>query len=716
MSPNPSPLPADWVLDERFTVRKMLGRGGFGIAYLCDDLVRNDQVVVKELAPLGTPRRADGVVDLDASGASGHALRHRFLDEAEVLRRFNNPGIPSLRATFSENGTAYYVTGYLAKAQTLEDRLRRGGRLSEEDAFELFVSLLDILEVVHAAGVLHRDIKPSNVLLGPEGEVVLIDFGAARDWVADIAHTHTVMHTPGYAPPEQMSERALRGPGTDLYGLCATIYHALTHRPPATANERMAGIPLIPVRDLCPDIGLVFARTLEAGLEPRLADRPEDVRAIRAMLRDDDDPAATELETIERIDDTLVRLAAFRYGKRDCPCCHELLHDARPLRKDQCPVCRSGAIRRRRFDTEKCPVCRIGRLERLDNSLIPVICPRCARGRLHIRRKNLISSDRIADCEVCKAHYEISGSKMSLGEESATFSEWHRRSGREDFVLDCIACEGLFDEMPDGRWQQIFPVPASPQIFYPEEWARIAVGLDPNTGNAYCDACSADYWIEDARMVLLDAPRDPFGFGRQYLGRSIATEDARWLGIGKSSGMPGLVCDGCHTEFDRDGDFHRLISSPNRNLRDFLGQPRVLEDWHRIAQGLPTIDQVADFEDSIEPMLRQAYYGGTISFDDAGSLWKGNAIRLDNEEEGTLKVTEYEVTFGRGLRKWRVPVDALLRATAEEDDLTLFVTGQSEAICFEVFPVELVAHLKSGNRSFEVNAEDLIARLANLMA
>jgi len=714
MSPNPNPLPADWALDGRFVVRKVLGRGGFGIAYLCDDLQRHDQVVVKELAPIGTPRREDGVLDLDATGSSGHALRHRFLDEAEVLRRFNCPGIPALRAAFAENGTAYYVTGYLPKARTLEEKLRREGWLNEDDAFELFVSLLDILEVVHAAGVLHRDVKPTNVLLGANGEVVLIDFGSARDWVSEVANTHTVMHTPGFAPPEQMSERALRGPGTDLYGLCATIYNALTRRPPATAAERVAGIPLTPIRDLCPDIDPIFAGTIESGLEPRLVDRPKDVAAMRAMLQDNG-PVDSGLEAIEQIDETLCRLATFRFDRRACPNCHQLIHDARPLRKGQCPVCHEGTVRLRKLDEDRCPFCRIGRIERLDNSGIPAICPKCSHGRMLVRRKSLISQDRVADCDLCHAHYEISGATMTLEGQSASLNEWRARLGRSEAVWDCISCDGLLDVMPDGRLQQVFPASAKTRVFYPEEWARIAAGLEPSAGNAWCDACSADYWVEDDRMTLLDAPRDPYGFGRQYTGRAIATEDARWLGIGKSSGLAGLICEACHTEFDRDGEFHRLIASPNRELTEYLGLPKVLEDWHRLAQGLPTINEVAAFEESIEPILRQAYHAGTISFDDAGTVWRGKAVRTDSEEEGILTVTQGEINYGRVFRKWRVPLDALLQAEAEGDSLTLFVSGQAEPVHFEVVPVELAAHLKSGSRDFEVTAEDLVARLATLM-
>lgn len=704
---SPAPLAPGWVLDDRFEIVRLLGRGGFGIAYLARDLTRGDNVVVKELAPLGVPRRANGTLELE----SGPQLQARFLKEAAVLRSFQHPGIPALWSTFAENGTAYYVTVYLPGARTLDDRMRRDGNLSEEAAREIFVSLLDVLEVIHAAGVLHRDIKPSNVLLGPAGEVVLIDFGAARDWIPEAAVTHTVMHTPGYAPPEQLSERAQRGPGTDLYGLCATIYHSLTGRPPATAGDRLAGLELIPLAELRPGLDESFCRAVEAGLAARLADRPNSAEEMRELLRDDA-PMDTSSLTVERIDDTLVRLASFRYDRRGCPNCDGILEDLRPLRKGVCPVCAEGIVRRREFDERRCPLCRVGHLERRDNSGPLFICPSCSLGRLATKRKSLLSLERTCDCPACGAHFDIASDGMWRGEEFGTFAEWRQKSGRSIEIWDCPSCEAQFDLLADGRWAQAAPRPDRPRHYYPEEWARLAAGLSPGAGNAWCEACDADYWQEDQRITLLDAPTDPRGFAARYLGQALGVEDVRWLGVGKTSGEPGLICDACETEFDRYAEYQRLVFSPNRRLRRHLGEPRVLEDWHRIAHDLPTIDQAGEYEAAFEPALRQAYIDGSLSFDDQGTTWRGKARYPEEEGFQTLTITDRELIFGGAFRKWRMPVDAILRAEAEGDLIYLAVSGESEELAFEVLPLELVAHLRSGRRSFEVTAEDLAARLS----
>ena len=219
---------------ERFEIVETLGRGGFGIVYLATDKVRDDKVVIKELAPSGVRREEDGLLDL---GANGPRLRQSVLDEARMISKVNLRGTLHVRATFSELGTAYYVSEHVPDARTLDLILREEGPLPIDGALDIFFQVLETLEGVHRKGILHRDIKPSNILVNGKGEAVLIDFGSAREWHGDADSTHTVQFTPGYAPPEQMSQRARRGPATDLYALCATLYDSVTGEPPASATE-----------------------------------------------------------------------------------------------------------------------------------------------------------------------------------------------------------------------------------------------------------------------------------------------------------------------------------------------------------------------------------------------------------------------------------------------------------------------------------------------
>jgi serine/threonine-protein kinase len=668
---------------------------------------------VKELAPVGVKRRKDGILELDQSGASGHMLRHRFLQEAGTIRRLHHPGIPSLRAAFAENGTAYYVTSYLPGGRTLEDRIRREGPLGEEEAREIFASLLDILEVVHAANVLHRDVKPSNVLLGPAGEVILLDFGAARDWATGAAITHTVMHTPGYAPPEQLSEKAARGAATDLYALCATTYHALAGKPPPTAPDRIAGIPLVSILNLRPGLDPAFAAAIEAGLAIRMTDRPASVAEMRARLADEGSASAEQ--SLNRLDDVLVRLKQFRFDRRACPACDGMLDEPRPLKRLACPVCHEGMIRPRDLDERLCPACRSGILADLDNTSPLAICPICSVGVLAYRRKSLLATAKVADCPSCQTHFEAEGDRMCGPAEALTCDEWRLRSGRGRHVKRCPDCSAQFDETPDGRWRLVAPPQDGKAVgrgaLYWDDWVRLAAGLEPGAGNAACDACDADFWQEDNRLTLLDAARDPFRFAGRYVGRPLGIEDARWLGVGKSSAQPGLLCEQCATEFDRDGGRLRLVASPSRRLNLHVDDTRTLEDWHRIAQDLPTTDQESALTAKIEPILMEAYSRGEVAFDAQGALWRGKATRLDDGAEAVLTVTEEEISFGGRLRRWRVPTEALIDAEVADDVLTLHFSGQPEPVEFQVVPITLTAHLKSGDHAVELTAENLAERL-----
>ncbi|MGV3615819.1 MAG: serine/threonine protein kinase [Fimbriimonas sp.] len=711
MSAEPAPLPVGTILAERFEVLDVLGRGGFGIAYLGQDLVREDRVVIKELAPAGTRRDSGGLLALDEDPeVSGHRLRQRFRQEALLLRRVRSSGVPYLRATFTENGTAYAITDYLAGSETLAKRLLREGRLDVEAAREILVSLLDVLERVHQAEVLHRDIKPSNVLLGPAGEVMLIDFGSAREYAAT---TQTVVYTPGYAPPEQLSERATRGPATDLYGLAATIYHTLLGEAPATANDRMAGVPLTPIRDRRGDVDEPLARVIEQSLALRMAERPQSVEEMRQMLSEDAPPEP--IFDLRTLDDLLVRAREFRHERRGCPACEGVLVDPRPLRRLACPVCRDGTVRGRDLDESLCPNCGEGHLAVLENGHPPAICPACARGLLLVRRRGLLGGDRAADCPECGAHFEAHGERWRREDgEERTAEEWRVATGRQARLRACEVCQAQYDERPDRRWVQVVPPPDAEAVpMYPDEWARVAAGLEPGAGNACCDACRSDYWLDAHRMTLLDAPRDPYDFARDFLGRSLLIDDVRWLGVGKTSGRSGPLCDRCGTEFDREREGLRLVRSPNRRLARQSGETHVSPDWHRLAVGLPAASEEDEFRDRIDTLLRESYQAGTLPFDTGTEVhWRGRARRLDDGQDGTLVVTPTEISFGGRLRRWRVSTEEIQEIAAEENELSL--TLEDEVVVFSLDPIQLVAHLRSGARDLTLTAEDLAQRLQTL--
>jgi len=664
-------------------------------------------------------------MDLSAVPSSNpQRLRQRFLEEAQLLAKLNLPGILRLRDAFEEGGTAYYVTDALTGARTLDRVLAQEGRMTSEGTQDILFQLLDILEALHEHRVLHRDIKPSNILISPRGEVYLIDFGAAREWHADSAVLHTVLFTPGYAPIEQLSERGKRGPASDIYSLCATAYHMLTGFPPRSAAERADGTEMVPLSQLRPDVDHPVLTAITAGLKLRFRDRPQSIQELRQLLMvpAGDDPARTAIETF---DATAVRLERFSYTKRACPACDNLLEEPRPIKTGLCPVCHGGPLKTRELSERLCGHCHTGILQLVGDKLPILFCPTCKVSPLDIRKEGLIRRTLTAHCDNCQSTFKGNSESAILEHDpnhtERTWVEWRQISGRAREAWICDLCEAQFDVLPSGQWREYIKKGATGRQFFPQEWARIAVGLRTDAGNATCGQCGADYWLDENTLSLLEFQIDPFNFGAAYLGKAIPIDDVGWNAVGKSSGHNGLVCHGCSTEFDHDGKFLTLVHSPNIRLQRHAGRSLVIEDWHRIAQALPLVTDEEAFYDSFDQALVDSFNQGELAFDDRDPevLWEGPAKEVRPEEgeivelsDGNFSAKTEEIIYGRLFRKWRVPLSSVAEVEAEDDLLWLRVSGEDQARCYEILPSRLSLQLQSGERRITLRADSLAAVLA----
>jgi uncharacterized protein (TIGR02145 family) len=236
---NPNFLPSGYLLHQRYSIQQSLGQGGFGITYLAYDTMLDQEVCVKELFIAGNSTRgAEMTVNSQTfQGFSFEDFVNRFIDEARKLAQFRHPNIVRVIDVFHSNSTAYMVMDFV-KGETLKQKVQREGALNELYAMNFIEQLLNGVEEVHKKGMLHRDIKPENILLTPEGQVVLIDFGSAREFSNGMTTTNTAMLTPGYAPIEQYSSRAQLGSYTDIYSLGGTLYFLLTGEKPLEATDR----------------------------------------------------------------------------------------------------------------------------------------------------------------------------------------------------------------------------------------------------------------------------------------------------------------------------------------------------------------------------------------------------------------------------------------------------------------------------------------------
>ncbi len=275
----PHQLPIFTVLNGKYIVGRALGQGGFGITYVGMDLYLDTKVAIKEFYPETCVSR-EGVTSatvMPYSGEKGEyfaAQREKFVGEAKLLAKLaDKRSIVHVRDFFRENGTAYIVMEYV-EGTTLKDIIKReGGRLRSAYLLNLLKPIMEDLAAIHAQNLIHRDISPDNIMVQPNGEAKLLDFGAARetDYAQQKSMTVNVKH--GFAPEEQYRTHGAQGPWTDIYAMCATLYHAATGTIPAQSVDRMHEDTLIAPNGLGADFTPRQQNAIMRGLALKAEER-----------------------------------------------------------------------------------------------------------------------------------------------------------------------------------------------------------------------------------------------------------------------------------------------------------------------------------------------------------------------------------------------------------------------------------------------------------
>jgi len=285
----PHHLPPYTILAGKYMTGRVLGEGGFGITYLGFDLNLQIKVAIKEYYPSGNvsreTTRSNAVYPSATADATGRyqAGLDRFLSEARAVARFHNlNGIVEVRDFFRENGTAYIVMEFI-EGITLARELKDRGRIPANEVLARFEPMIRSLSQVHKEGVIHRDISPDNIISTPNGELKLLDFGAARDMEAQ-AKSVSIMLKPGYAPEEQYRMSGEQGPWTDCYALSATLYKLMTGVTPQESLERLAEDKLIPPSQLGAELTPLQEKAILMGMSVKAEDRFKSVDALYNAL------------------------------------------------------------------------------------------------------------------------------------------------------------------------------------------------------------------------------------------------------------------------------------------------------------------------------------------------------------------------------------------------------------------------------------------------
>ena len=287
-------LPIGTIL-HHYEIKMVLGRGGFGITYKAYDTHLEMPVAIKEFFPSGFVIRNMNKTIRPSSGDEINKYEwgmDRFLQEAQILARFQHPSIVRVLNFFRENNSAYVVMGF-EEGRSLSKILSVRKTLEETVLLRILWPLMDGLALLHAGGYIHRDIKPANIYIRNDGNPVLLDFGSARAAMGDNDGNLTALLTPGYGPYEQyFNNNKKQGPWTDIYALGALFYRIISGKVPVNAMVRCNAIlekttdPLIPAVEVgAGKYSRVFLEAVDFAMAVMEKDRPQSIQEWRLKLK-----------------------------------------------------------------------------------------------------------------------------------------------------------------------------------------------------------------------------------------------------------------------------------------------------------------------------------------------------------------------------------------------------------------------------------------------
>ena len=307
------------ILDGKYLVGEMLGQGGFGITYIGFDLLLEQKVAIKEYFPMSTgmvsrENRSMVVWSTAMMGKTGTQKGFdSFLKEARKMAKLGGiPGVVGVKSVFIQNETAYIVMDFI-EGETLLKKLQREGPMPFDTCLSLLTPIIQALAEVHEHGIIHRDISPDNIMVRPDGRLILLDLGAAKD--LDIqgrdgnVQSSQMVAKQGFSPIEQYQRNASIGPWTDVYAMAATIYYCCTGILPPTAVDRIVDDTLTcqPLLTQAQFDVLAYCMSIRAENRPKnmtallqMAVRPQGERAEPPRVAPTPQPP-TPVETVKAL-------------------------------------------------------------------------------------------------------------------------------------------------------------------------------------------------------------------------------------------------------------------------------------------------------------------------------------------------------------------------------------------------------------------------------
>lgn len=241
------------VIDGKYEILKELGRGGMSVVYLAMDKHLNKQWAVKEIKKRGSEKNDVIVIN-------------SLLAEANLMKRLDYPSLPRIVDIIDNVVTIYIVMDYI-EGESLDKILNEYGAQPEELVINWAKQICDALSYLHSQKppIIYRDMKPANVMLNPEGNIKIIDFGIAREYKEQNLADTTVLGTKGYAPPEQYSGQT--DARSDIFALGMTMHHLLTGVDPRKGDR------YVPVRQWNPELSEGIEVIIDKCVQPAAENR-----------------------------------------------------------------------------------------------------------------------------------------------------------------------------------------------------------------------------------------------------------------------------------------------------------------------------------------------------------------------------------------------------------------------------------------------------------
>ena len=252
----------------KYEILEVLGRGGFGLTYKARHRQLTLEVVIKtpDILQKRDTEYEDYVRQFEAEGRK--LAKFSQTPHAHIVR---------ISDFFTEDKVPCLVMDFI-QGQTLMERVKTQGKLSEAECLKYIRQIGSALEAVHQAGMVHRDAHPGNIMIQPNGNAILIDFGIAKEIIPAGSSSTDYAANPSFAPYEQVykGSKANRQPSVDIYALAASFYYAVTGQKPTPSMERrLDNRPLTSPKEINPNLSDHLNTAITLGMALEKENRPQ---------------------------------------------------------------------------------------------------------------------------------------------------------------------------------------------------------------------------------------------------------------------------------------------------------------------------------------------------------------------------------------------------------------------------------------------------------